>query len=85
MEADNRALAKELQARGEELILKNVLKFHLFYKLIFFKSELHHVKNVVADLKEQLGRLDTTSTVDFQELQKVIGEQKNVQILFIRF
>jgi len=36
------------------------------------------VKNVVSDLKQQLGQLDTTSAVDFQELQRVIGEQKNV-------
>ena len=36
------------------------------------------MKNVVSDLKQQLGQLDTTSAVDFQELQRVIGEQKNV-------
>lgn len=32
----------------------------------------------INELKGQLSQLDINSTVDFQDLQKVISEQKNV-------
>jgi SAM-dependent MidA family methyltransferase len=36
--------------------------------------------NVINELRDQLGRLDVNATVDFQELQRVISDQKNVRI-----
>jgi len=62
-EFDNKTLAKELQARDEELIVKN--------------TEVNHLRNLVNDLKSQIGQLDINSTVDSHELTKIIGEQKN--------
>ena len=42
-------------------------------------TELNHLRNLVNDLKGQLGQMDINQTVDSQELTKIIGEQKNVK------
>jgi len=42
------------------------------------------LRNLVNDLKGQLGQMDINQTVDSQELQKIIGEQKNVKTFFFR-
>ena len=40
---------------------------------------MNHLRSLVNDLKSQLGQMDINQTVDSHELQKIIGEQKNVR------
>ena len=45
---------------------------------------MNHLRSLVNDLKSQLGQMDINQTVDSHELQKIIGEQKNVRFLFFQ-